>query len=240
MKMIRYIAIAAFALAALTGRAQLSLYMDPHIFDTISNRSYQLNNNNAVNIPAVSITLLNQSGTAFSDSIYFGYSVTSGGVTRTHTSDTGFASGVYYPVTYVTIQPQGSAVVGTILFHFTSPVFVVGSSLVVIWPIVKGHNAQVDSAAVSFDITAPDGISADAIRPERVFMSGPDLVIQQEENSIGSIRIYDLAGQLVLTHTIQNEKRIPMAQYTDGIYTVEAVSREGERQVYKVLKSSDH
>lgn len=236
MKMIRYIIALVLLSIAAGAQAQLSLYVDSHAFDSIANRSYELNNNNAINTPTVQLAITNQTGTAFSDSIYFGYTVTGGGTTRAYTSDTTVSSGVYYPVSLATLPPQGSATVGTLIFHFTSPVFVVGSSLVVIWPIVKGHNAQVDSVTIAFDITAPNGIAGINQSGRMVYMSGTDLVVRQEENAIGSIRIFDLMGQLVATKDVQGNTRIPMSPYAEGIYTVEVLTTQGDRQVYKVLK----
>ncbi len=240
MKMIRYILGVLLVSASLQSEAQLSIYMDPHAFDSIANRSYQLNNSNAINTPTVDVTLTNQSGAAFTDSIYFGYSVRAGGSTADYLSYATVSSGIYFPTTYVTMPPQGSATVGSLIFHFTSPVFVVGSSIVVIWPIVKGQTAQVDSATVVLSITAPDGIAEEAANFEKVYMHGSNLIIEDVENVIGGIRIYDIMGQLILSKETTGDMRLPMQQYADGVYTVETITGQGARKAYKVMKRSGY
>lgn len=240
MKMIRYILGVLLVSVSIHAEAQLSIYMDPHAFDSIANRSYQLNNSNAINTPTVDVTLTNQTGSAFADSIYFGYSVRAGGSTTDYQSYATVSSGIYYPTTYVTMPPQGSAVVGSLIFHFTSPVFVVGSSIVVIWPIVKGQTAQVDSATISFSITAPDGIGEEVAHGDKVYMHGSYLVIDDAENIIGDIRIYDITGQLILSREMRGDRRLPMQQYADGVYTVETITGQGTRKAYKVMKRSGY
>lgn len=234
--MIRYILAVVLLSVSAGAQAQLSLYVDPHAFDSIANRSYELNSNNAINTPTVPLMVTNQTGTTFSDSIYFGYTVTGGGRTDAYASDTTVSSGIYYPVSLVSLPPQGPAAVGSVVFHITSPVFVVGSSLVVIWPIVKGHGAQVDSVTILLDITAPNSIAATVVPRQKVYMSGSDLIIRDADNLLGGIRIYDLTGQLVISEVLHGDARIPMHHLADGMYTVETASTSGDIKVCKVLK----
>ncbi|MCW3125988.1 MAG: hypothetical protein JWO03_1646 [Bacteroidetes bacterium] len=239
MKVFRYTLFAALLFISCSMRAQFVLHLDPNALDSLYSRTFPLSVAGNSDTPSINVWVYNQGNATYSDSLAFGYSVSGGGFVNGGYSYTTVASGVIFPKTAVIINPQSGAMMRHVKFDFSGPNFVVGSSTVVIWPIVSNPaGVQVDSARVQLTITAPLGIDNAEMNDTKVYLFGSQLYIHSPEIISGDIRIYDIVGHLIATQKISPNTQIPMDHYATGVYAIEITLSDGKRGVYKVFNEA--
>ena len=241
MKMIRYILLSVACLVSIAGSAQISVHIDPTALDPFTQQSHPFTDGTAASGIPFTVTITNQSNFDLnSGSLTFGYSVTRGGITTANTSDLSDTSGFYFPQTALQLT-AGSSVSYSVIAHFSTPAFVIGSSTVVIWPIITGQPVTVDSARGVIEVTARDttttGINDPISGASKVYLSGSYLIINGIQNGFGELRIYNTIGQQVYTQKISGESRIPMQSFAPGIYVIEATLNDGRHILTRVLKA---
>jgi hypothetical protein len=184
------------------------------------------------------VKLYNRSGTAFSDSLSFMYMISSGGVSAVYDASNTNGSGIYFAARGVSIPPHDSITLFSLLFSFNSPQFVIGSSTVVIWPIVyTGGSIAVDSARATLTLTYPAGVHP--IKGDGLVMYASDGVLyikNEAENKLGDLRIYNSMGKLAGVYPLSYYNEISLKEYTSGLYLAEVILANGKRVVYKVVK----
>ncbi|MBS1593366.1 MAG: T9SS type A sorting domain-containing protein [Bacteroidetes bacterium] len=237
MKTFRYILLCLGMLWMGSAGAQISLRIDPQALGAINGNTYRLNDTTPVGI-STTFTLYNGSNSIFADTLSFGYSITAGGSTATYNTRNYSGSGIAANgPAFVTIPAGDSLIYQAISFNFSSPVFVIGPTTVVIWPTLAHSSSSIgDSASAIVYIDDPAGVGTLEPAASAVYISGSKLVVRNPENEFGGIRIFDISGKLIFSDQLQGDKLIPVSQYADGIYSVEITTTSGSRHNYKVLK----
>lgn len=237
MKTFRYILLCLGMLWIGTAGAQISLHIDPQALTAINGNTYRLNDTSPVGVTAI-FAIYNTSNSNFADTLSFGYSVTAGGSTATYNTRNYSGSGIAANgPPFVTIPAGDSLIYQAISFNFTSPVFVIGPTTVVIWPTLAHSGSSIgDSASAIVYIDNPAGIVAPVQTASAVYISGSNLMVRNHESEFGGIRIFDVSGKLIFSDRLQGDAQIPVSQYADGIYSVEITTTSGSRHTYKVLK----
>lgn len=233
----RYILLCIVLLCTGAAQAQIQLRIDQQALSNIDGNTYRLNDSTPTGLTAT-VTLSNNTNADFNDSLSFGYAIGNGGLFNTYNTRTYAGSGISADGPLAVHIPAGTSFsYQALVFHITSPVFVIGPTTVVIWPTLYHDGSSIgDSVSANIIIDNPAGIVPVANAASEVFISGSDLVVRNIDNSFGGIRIYNLTGQIVMTRDIQGDSRISMQQFANGLYTVEVISTQGSRRVYKVLK----
>jgi|GEM_PF-2500022 len=236
MKALRHLFFLIILIASGRAQAQDTIQIRSAALDSLGNTAV-LGDSAVASRPVISIWLYNLSGTTFTDTVSFDYSINN---TLFHAtiSDT---SGLNFTPVAVTLAPHDSIRLTSIQIHFSRPDFVVGSSTVVIWPIAN-HTSLVilDSLHHQLTITPPSGITDPELNAIKVYTSGQLLFVKNMgENCSGDIRIYSIDGALISSQTLSQYAQIPMSQYTDGIYIVEINLGDGKKAVYKVANVKD-
>ncbi|MBS1617227.1 MAG: T9SS type A sorting domain-containing protein [Bacteroidetes bacterium] len=237
MKTLRYILLCLGTLWIGTAGAQISLHIDPQALTAINGNTYRLNDTSPVGVTAI-FAIYNTSNSNFADTLSFGYSITAGGSTATYNTRNYSGSGIAANgPPFVAIPAGDSLIYQAISFNFTSPVFVIGPTTVVIWPTLAHSGSSIgDSASAIVYIDNPAGVGTLVPAASAVYISGSKLVVRNPENEFGGIRIFDVSGKLIFSDQLQGDKLIPVSQYADGIYSVEITTTSGGRHNYKILK----
>ena len=239
MKAIHYFlfSLALFISGSVTAQ-QDTLRLNPHALDSLPSTTFVLNGTGAANNPSFGIWLYNVSNSTFSDTVSFAFAIDTSGVNSgTYVAPLSDSSGFTFTPQSVTILPHDSILLYSMQLHVFPPDFVIGSSVVVIWPIIShvGGLVLLDSASAQLTIQAPTGIGTIDAAAVKVYMSGQELLVKNNLiNLFGGIRIYNVEGQILTEQRIYQSAEIPMSQYSPGIYMVELTLDNGQRAVYKV------
>lgn len=233
----RYILLCIGLLCAGAAQAQIQLRIDQQALSNIDGNTYHLNDSTPTGLTAT-VTLSNNTNADFNDSLSFGYAIGNGGLFNVYNTRSYVGSGISADGPLAVHIPAGTSFsYQALVFHITSPVFVIGPTTVVIWPTLYHSGSSIgDSVRANIIIDNPSGITPVADAAFKVFIAGGELVVRNRDNSFGGIRIYDEMGRGVLAREIQGDNRIPMSNYPDGIYTIETTSKHGTRCLYRVLK----
>jgi hypothetical protein len=144
---------------------------------------------------------------------------------------------IYLLVNNDTLYPgRGNGRVFSHIFHITSPLYRVGPSTIVIWPLYNGNPAgSVDS--IGFTVyTWPLGIDENPLARAFLYQSNGSLLINfgDAENLVKQVRIYDILGKEIYADAADRSHRIPTAQWQSGIYLCEITTTTGQRKVIKI------
>lgn len=239
MKLIHYIILSIAVLASFSSHAQDTIRINPRALDSIPSNTYALNDTG----PEFGVWLYNESSSQYSDVVSFGYSITSGGFVSTYlSSQVAGNSGISFSPHSVQIPPHDSLLMQYMKPYFGSPEFVIGSSTIVIWPVVNNsHTVILDSASKQIVIADPSGISSASSEDLKVFMSGGSLIVKNtSQNAFGDIRIFNSVGELLNSQKLSGQAIVPMEQYDAGVYIVEVILCNGNRRVYKIVNAPMH
>jgi len=229
MKNIKQLFFIAFLFCLVSVKAQVvNLRLD----STIVGIPGSINRNDTTNCQ---ITIYNDSATPFVGLISLVSSING-------TVDTGTASGspVYYPNSIFTdsIPAHGSVTRGLVITGFTPP-FIIGSSAVVIWPVVLSSADQVhitDSITTLVNVTYGVGINEPNDKNLKVFMGGGELIIQENDQYLlKNVKLYDVAGALLYQQELTISGAINMAPFAPGIYFAEINYADNTRRVVRVF-----
>lgn len=128
-------------------------------------------------------------------------------------------------------------------FHFDpslQPQFRTGDNVVVVWPSIGG-NPNGDSIILHLFIPDPAGIDDNqrseinpAIHISKVGEDQLGISVANQENAVDQVRIYNLAGQVILHE--KNANVLNLAGISTGVYVIEVTSK-GEKLYQKFFKN---
>jgi hypothetical protein len=118
----------------------------------------------------------------------------------------------------------------------------VGTSGVVIWPIVVSNPSQltvhVDSIGFTLEVLYPLGIDELSERNLKVYMLGQQLMIKNNgDYLLKNVKLYDVAGKLLLQKEVSVSGMVDMNQYAEGVYFAEINFADNTRAVVKVVNT---
>lgn len=127
--------------------------------------------------------------------------------------------------------------------YVDTPEFAAGPSVVVIWPICNGispgDSIEIDTLQDNDTIQVLPiiaGITAPFPSGLKVYTQADQLFIQcSEPNALKHVRIFDVAGSLVMEQDLSASNTIPMGKYSEGIYLAELILNSGDKITYKVF-----
>lgn len=240
MKTIRYLLfVSVFAIAG-SASGQGTLRISPNALDSLRATTFMLGDSFITNgADSFGIWVYNTGSTAFADTLSFAYNVTGNGVSANYSTSAFNGSGISFSPRSVTILAHDSVLLYAMRVYFTSPVFTIGSSTVVIWPYPYHTNPVIaDSASLAVTITQPAGIGGAGLEDIQVYMAGSTLMIRNDgKNLPGRIRIYNSLGELIEEQPLSAYVAIPMEAYTAGIYYTEVILNDNEGRAYKVFNA---
>lgn len=129
------------------------------------------------------------------------------------------------------VLPAGDSLARTIVVNVTSPRFVSGPSVVVIWPISTSSNFPTDSLVLNIFVTPSSGISIWDGDVVKIYTSVNDLILEPDSGIVlKQVRIFDVMGQQVLNN-INPSNSMPLPPVSKGIYFAEIIYNENKRKV---------
>ena len=172
----------------------------------------------------------NDSSSVLNERIGLGYSVN--GSAATTVSDS--TSGLQFDSAVALLNP-GDTVAKTIVVHVSGPQFLVGPSVVVIWPI-STHGHALDSLTLHINVLEPAGIAGIDDRSIKAYIVNNEMMIQVEQDiQLRQVRIFDVSGREILSQI--NPSRItPLPQMESGIYLAEITYNNNQRKLFKFFK----
>jgi hypothetical protein len=186
---------------------------------------------------AVSIIIHNDSAAGFNGQVYIG-SVVNGDTTNHVDSIPGDA--FFYPTFALNESiTGGNFVTRSLVINAKNPPFIIGSSGVVIWPIMKQNGvliSSVDSLAFNIQVLHPLGINQPDDKSLRVFVFNRQLIVQSDgEHPLKTISLYDVDGKLLHQQAITASEIFSLDGYSNGIYLAEITFSDNTHQVFKVF-----
>ena len=186
---------------------------------------------------SISVRVYNDGDSVVNDNLAFGYQIGATAPRLTSASD----SIVQYSNALVTIPPHGSLLLTSIQFSFNQSEYVIGSSIVVIWPVALHNNTViVDSArkVITVTDTLTAIINSAGNENLRVFMSGQQLWVEcNDKNLVKEVRIYDVTGKLIAQQEVHQQGQIPMDKYSTGVYFAEVILNNNKSKAFKVFNA---
>lgn len=225
--------------------AQDTLYISSHALDTLNRSYYLLDDTSHAGItPPFGIWVYNPTNSPFNNYLFFAYTITSGGNTDVYNSWAFIGSGFRFAPQFITIAPHDSALVYGIRLYVSRPDFEIGASTVVIWPVIHtGSLVSLDSASTVINVDTIPQLGVKSLNEDqpKVFMSGSFLnVVNGSGNTFGRIRISNLDGRMIDERALMSNNKIPMAQYSAGIYFAEILFGDGNRFIFKIFNPGNN
>ena len=153
-----------------------------------------------------------------------------------------YPDSIYLLVNNDTLYPgRGNGRAFSHIFHITSPLYVRGTNVVVIWPVYNG-NPSGSGDSIGFTVYAwPLGIDENPLARAYLYQSNGSLLINfsDAENLVKQVRIYDILGKEIYADTAERSHSIPTAQWQSGIYLCEITTTSGQRKVIKINLSQN-
>jgi hypothetical protein len=172
----------------------------------------------------------NDSASVLNERIGLGYSVN--GSAATTVSDS--TSGLQFDTAVVLLNP-GDTVAKTIIVHVSGPQFMVGPSVVVIWPI-STHGHALDSLTLHINVLEPSGITGIDEQSIKAYAINNMMMLQVEQDiQLRQVRILDVSGREILNQ-INPSAIIPLPQMESGIYLMEITYNNNQRKLFKFFK----
>ena len=169
----------------------------------------------------------NDSSIVFGGAIGLAYKINNSAIV----SITDSSSGLQFD-TAGAILNQGDTVSKTIVVHVTGPQFLVGPSVVVIWPIAN-HAYALDSLVLTFNVLTPNGISTIDEDKVKAFVVNDWLMVTSENGiHLKRVRIYNVLGEEILNkQNLSNNIQLP--EMNTGIYFAEITYNNNQRRVFR-------
>jgi hypothetical protein len=147
----------------------------------------------------------------------------------------------YYP-SYTANEniPAGGFITRTITVSVLNPPFIIGSSAVVIWPIVNFNGNLISSTNSLRTLVTiyPTGINEPNDKSLKVYMSGQQLIVQENDQFLlKNVKLYDVSGALLYQQQISLSGTISMASFAPGIYLAEVNYADNTRRLFKVFNA---
>jgi hypothetical protein len=187
----------------------------------------------------LSVTIFNDSATDFIGVINIGGTINGQPVRDSVANDA-----IYYANNATTdTVPHNSQITRTLVLNLINNSFIVGTSGVVIWPIAVSTTPHltvtiVDSIGFALNILYPVGIDELSERDLKVYMSGQRLVIQNSgAYLLKDVKLYDVAGKLLLQKNISVSGMVDMNEYSNGVYFAEINFADNTRAIVKVVNT---
>ncbi len=157
--------------------------------------------------------------------------------------DSSFQSVLYYPsANRMDTVPGRGHITRALIINVLNPPFIIGSSGVVIWPIISNQGALAvhisDSITRTVTVLYPLGVDELEERQLKVYMSGRQLLIENEGvYTLKSLKLYDVAGKLLLEKLITASGSVEMNEYAEGVYFAEINFADNIRAIVKVVNT---
>ena len=186
---------------------------------------------------AVNIIIHNDSTAGYDGQVYIASSVNGDTSTR---YDSIPGNPFFYP-TYAINETiaGGNFVTRSLVIDTKNPPFIIGSSGVVIWPIMKQNGvlvSSVDSLAFTIRVLYPLAINEPNDKSLKVFVFNRQLVVQSDgEHALKAITLYDVDGKLLYQQAITASEIFSLDGYSNGIYLAEITFADNTHQVFKVF-----
>ena len=179
----------------------------------------------------LNVWIINDSNTVYNGVVSFSYLVNSTAYSATDTT----SSGIQYTSNPDSIGAHDSIILQLIV-HATGPVFTVGPSVVVIWPVAFGA-AATDSLQFSFTVTHPAlGIAETDNKRLRLFVNDNSLYIEKDpEIQLNRVRIYDVTGRTIADRSNPADN-IPLPEMNTGLYMAEANYNNNQRKFFRFYR----
>ena len=205
--------------------AQVDLRLDSVILGLNTNTIYK------DTVYNLSVSIYNDSATTFTGVISIGAAI-NGQLADTNT--------ISYPTDTAETITHGSFITRPVILNTAS--FIVGTSGVVIWPIVVSNPSQltvhVDSIGFTLEVLYPLGIDELSERNLKVYMLGQQLMIKNNgDYLLKNVKLYDVAGKLLLQKEVSVSRMVDMNQYAEGVYFAEINFADNTRAVVKVVNT---
>jgi hypothetical protein len=205
--------------------AQVDLRLDSVILGLNTNTIYK------DTVYNLSVSIYNDSATTFTGVISIGAAI-NGQLADTNT--------ISYPTDTAETITHGSFITRPVILNTAS--FIVGTSGVVIWPIVVSNPSQltvhVDSIGFTLEVLYPLGIDELSERNLKVYMLGQQLMIKNNgDYLLKNVKLYDVAGKLLLQKEVSVSGMVDMNQYAEGVYFAEINFADNTRAVVKVVNT---
>lgn len=231
MKSVKHLLIVLGMFCIAEGYGQVNLRIDTitfpstiHLHDSIS----------------LSVTIHNDSFTTFVGKISF-MGLIDSFVETADTSDAVGSTLVYPSGNTIESITFGSSITRSLIVHVNNPPFIIGSSGVVIWPIVTSSSQVVhisDTLYTQVTVLYPVGIDEITDRKLKVYLSNEQLMIQNNGTYLlRNVRLYDIAGKLLDEQQITTSGALNMGQYPIGVYFAEINFADNTRAVVKVVNT---
>jgi hypothetical protein len=187
-------------------------------------------------VDSLTITIYNDSSTTFYGNITIGALVD----TTTVVADTSSASPFCYPNAPILDSIPGHDSINRLLIiTIKTPPFIIGSSAVVIWPIVSNSSNQLhitDSVSKTIIVFYPLGINEPDDKNLKVYMSGQQLIVQENDQYLlKNVKLYDVSGALLYQQQISISGEISMASFAPGIYLAEVKYADNTCRLFKIF-----
>lgn len=209
-------------LPGLTGHAQFNLQLG---FATLPPASVDTGQNFSFNL-----RISNTDTAQFIDTLQFGYYSSNAGVQLTSSNlNTGFS----YQVKPDTINGLDS-IAKTLTARVSSPVFIAGPSVVVIWPI-SARPITFDSLRFNIEFTVPNlnGINQPGDKNIRLLIINDELnIVSGNDVQLKQLRIYDAIGHEVL-NKLNPSATTPLPPVNTGLYFAEVTYNNNQRRVFR-------
>jgi hypothetical protein len=232
MKGMKFILLVAGLFCLITAKAQVNNLRIDSAFLTAFPANTSVNDTFSVNI-----IIHNDSSTAYIGKVYIGTQVN----TDSAHADTVSGATIYYP-SYAANEniPAGGSITRPIFVSVLNPPFIVGSSAVVIWPIMNNNgNLITSSNSLRTLVTIyPMGINEPNDKNLKVYMSGQQLVVQENDlYLLKNVKLYDISGALLCQQQISLSGEISMASFAPGIYLAEVNYADNTSRLFKVFNT---
>jgi hypothetical protein len=206
--------------------AQVDLRLDSVILGLNTNTIYK------DTVYNLSVSIYNDSATTFTGVISIGAAI-NGQLADTNT--------ISYPTDTAETITHGSFITRPVILNTAS--FIVGTSGVVIWPIAVSNTQHLtvtiaDTIGLTLNVLYPLGIDELSERNLKVYMLGQQLMIKNNgDYLLKNVKLYDVAGKLLLQKEVSVSGMVDMNQYAEGVYFAEINFADNTRAVVKVVNT---
>lgn len=172
----------------------------------------------------------NDSNSVFNGPIGFAYKIDTAAATAVPSS----ISGLQFDTVGVSLNP-GDTVLNSITVHVSGPQFMVGPSVVVIWPIATGTQA-LDSLILNINVLMPMSVADIDEHNIKAYIINNSLMVQAEhEIQLKQVRIYDILGREILNQR-NPSAAILLPVMGSGVYLTEIIYNNNQRKVFRFFK----
>ena len=130
----------------------------------------------------------------------------------------------------------GDSIIRQLKVNVTGPAFIVGPSVVVIWPIAFNSYAR-DSLRYLFEVTDM-GVGIQEIDKNTLRIATLDTklwIIKAPETTLNRVRIYNILGEKIID-TESSSETIALPALSAGVYVAEISYDNNQRKVFKFYR----